>query len=351
MRWMIRYMKLRKIIFSLLSLFVVAGMAGHFAPAFAQEAVQEPVKVVVTVFPAYDWTMQILGDDPGAVEVTWLFDDGVDPHSYQPSMEDILKIADCDLFIYVGGESDKWVNDALAGAVNPDMKVLNLLEILGVEAREEELVEGMQEDPEDAAAEEEESVEGTKGDPEDATADVELDEHVWLSLRNAELFCREIAAALEAMDPSHAQIYQDNADAYLEQLQKLDESYKQTVSESSGDTILVADRFPFRYLADDYGLNYYAAFAGCSAETEASFETIIFLVQKVDELGLPCVLTIDGSDQKIAETIVQSTASKDQKILMLDSMQSETRDNLQAGETYLGVMEANLSTLDEALDY
>ena len=343
-------MRLKKLLSVVLVFLCAAGLS---VPAFAEDA-GESVKVVVTVFPAYDWTMQILGDDPAGMEVSWLFNNGVDPHSYQPSMEDILKIADCDLFIYVGGESDKWVNDALAGAVNPDMKVLKLLDILGDAAREEELVDGMQaeETVTEAEAKTGETGEAELDNAEAEKADeAELDEHVWLSLRNAELFCDEIAGALADLDLENAQAYEDNASAYIEQLQALDESYEQTVSDASGDTILVADRFPFRYLTDDYGLHYYAAFAGCSAETEASFETIIFLTQKVDELGLPCVLTIEGSDGKIAETIVQSTASKDQQILTLDSMQSETTDSVQAGESYLGAMEENLKVLQEALDY
>ena len=136
----------------------------------------------------------------------------------------------------------------------------------------------------------------------------------------------------------------------MEKLNKLDMDYKQAVDGAKYDTLLFGDRFPMRYLVDDYGLKYYAAFAGCSAESEASFETISFLAQKLDELKLPCVLTIEGARHKIAETIVQNTAKKDQKVLTMDSMQSTTYEDVKNGATYLTIMEQNLDVLKEALN-
>jgi len=321
---------MKKIILCVLFLLCITGST---VPVSAKE----PLHIVVTVFPVFDWTKQILGTNPGNAEVTWLFDNGVDPHSYQPSMEDILKIADCDLFIYIGGESDQWVQEVLKGAVNPEMVQMNLLEILGENAREEETVEGMQ----------------AESEAEEAAADLspEYDEHVWLSLRNAAFFCREITNVLKELDPENALVYETNEEAYQEELETLDQSYTEMIAAASGDTLLFADRFPFRYLTEDYGLQYYAAFAGCSAETEASFETIIFLAQKAEELGLSCILTIDGSDQKIAQTIVESTDSKDQEILTLDSLQSKTEEDVQAGAAYLAAMEENLKVLEQSLDY
>ena len=267
-----------------------------------------------------------------------LLDNGVDLHSYQPTAEDIMKIASCDLFIYVGGESDEWVEDALAESTNPDMKVINLLETLGDKVQEEEVVEGME-------AEEEEEEEGEEGEEEE----VEYDEHVWLSLKNAEILVDEIANNLAEIDADNVDTYKTNAANYVTELTALDEKYATAVSEGNADTILFGDRFPFRYLVDDYGLNYYAAFVGCSAETEASFETINFLSEKVDELGLKTVLTIENSDQKIAETIISNTKNKDAQILAMDSMQTTTSEDVANGVTYLGVMEENLKVLTEAL--
>jgi len=280
----------------------------------------------------------ILGDNPTDAEVTMLLDSGIDLHSYQPTADDILKIATCDIFIYVGGESDEWVEDALSEATNKDMIVINLLEVLGDTVKEEEVVEGMQEDNEDH--EEEEHV----------AEEIEYDEHVWLSLRNASILCDSIADAVETIDPDHASVYSENVTSYKEKLNALDNEYASAVSGAKNRTLLFGDRFPFRYLVDDYNLDYYAAFVGCSAETEASFETIVFLANKVDELGLHTVLTIEGQDHSIAETIIQNTQTKNQEIATMDSMQGTTASDVQNGVTYLSIMEANLAVLKNALN-
>ena len=294
----------------------------------------KPLKIVTTIFPEYDWVREILDDKADHAEVTMLLDNGVDLHSYQPTADDIIKISDCDLFLYVGGESDGWVEDALKEATNKEMQVINLLDVLGEQVKEEEVVEGME-------AEEEESEDGNEP---------EYDEHVWLSLKNAETLCNAITDALEEIDPANKDAYATNAASYLEKLAALDGEYQTVVDNAARKTVLFGDRFPFRYLVDDYGLSYYAAFAGCSAETEASFETISFLAGKVDELRLPCVLTIEGAQHKIAETIVQNTAEKNQSILTLDSMQSTTSTDVANGTTYLSVMESNLDVLKQALN-
>lgn len=292
------------------------------------------IQIVTTIFPEYDWVMNILGDNPAGAQVTMLLDKGVDLHSYQPTAEDMLKISSCDMFIYVGGESDEWVEDALKGAVNKDMKVINLLDVLGDSVKEEEVVEGMQESEHEHEHEE--------GEPE-------YDEHVWLSLRNAEILTEKISDELQQLDAANAAVYKANTDAYVERLNALDKEYNDAVSSASVKTLLFGDRFPFRYLTDDYGLSYYAAFVGCSAETEASFETITFLAGKADELNIPAIMTIEGSDGKIAKTIIENTADKDQKILTMDSMQSVTAKDVEAGADYLSVMESNLEVLKEAL--
>ena len=335
--------KLKRIFAVFFCLLLAAGILGgcgkaasSSAPApSALQSGNKPLKIVTTIFPEYDWVREILGDKADRAEVTMLLDNGVDLHSYQPTADDIIKISDCDLFLYVGGESDGWVEDALKEATNKEMQVINLLDVLGEQVKEEEVVEGMEGEEEEEADEEE---------------GPEYDEHVWLSLKNAETLCNAISDALEEIDPANKDAYATNAASYLEKLAALDGEYQTVVDNAARKTVLFGDRFPFRYLVDDYGLSYYAAFAGCSAETEASFETISFLAGKVDELRLPCVLTIEGAQHKIAETIVQNTAEKNQSILTLDSMQSTTSTDVANGTTYLSVMESNLDVLKQALN-
>ena len=296
----------------------------------AESAADEKIRIVTTIFPEYDWVREILGDKTDSAEITMLLDNGVDLHSYQPTADDIVKLSDCDLFVYVGGESDGWVEGALKSAANRDRKVINLLEILGDSVKEEETVEGMQEE-------------------EENHEEKEYDEHVWLSLKNAKTLVGAISAALQEIDPDNKDAYAANADAYGQKLSALDAEYRKAVSAGTYRTLLFGDRFPFRYLVDDYGLSYYAAFVGCSAESEASFETVSFLARKVEELKLPCVLTIEGARHKIAETVVQNTAGKNQKILTMDSMQSTTFQDVARGTTYLSLMAKNLDVLKEAL--
>ena len=322
----------------------------------AQKAnTSDKMKIVTTIFPEYDWVNNILGDKASNAEVTMLLDNGVDLHSFQPTAADILKISECDLFIYVGGESDEWVEDVLKEATNKDMIAINLLEVLGDKVVEEEIVEGMQEE-EDHDHDHEHEDEDHDHEHEDIAKthehhhdEAEYDEHVWLSLRNSAILVNSISEAIQKIDPANAETYKANAASYIEKLNALDADYQSAVSAASKNTILFGDRFPFRYLVDDYNLEYYAAFVGCSAESEASFETIVFLAGKVDELSLPAVLTIEGKDHSIAQTIVENTAAKDQKILTMDSMQSTTSEDIKNGASYLSIMESNLSVLKEAL--
>lgn len=335
---------MKKITALLLALMMLAGvLAGCGKPKDAGKAGK--LKVVTTIFPAYDWVRAILGDKAENAEITMLLDNGVDLHSYQPTADDIVKISDCDLFIYVGGESDEWVEDALRNAANGNMKVINLLEVLGDSVKTEEIVEGMQEEEH----EHEDAEEHEHEDAEEHEHEEEADEHVWLSLKNAKMLVRVISKALQELDPDSKDIYAANADAYVKKLSALDAEYQTAVDAASNKTILFGDRFPFRYLVDDYGLRYYAAFVGCSTETEAGFETISFLAKRVDEWKLPCVLTIEGAQHKIAETVVRNTTAKNQRVLTMDSMQSTTSKDVKNGTTYLSVMEKNLSVLKEAL--
>lgn len=340
------------------------GSTLESTPVGQDETEDGKISVVTTIFPEYDWVKEIAGDNEN-VDITLLLDNGVDLHNFQPTADDIVKISTCDLFIYVGGESDEWVEDALAEAVNKDMKVINLLDVLGESVKEEELVEGMQGEEEghdheeaqdekehDDERDDEEEHDDEKAQDEDTHEEEEgpeYDEHVWLSLKNAKVLCEKIADEMSAIDKEHADKYKENVTAYNQKLTQLDEEYKTAVSEAKQKTILFGDRFPFRYLADDYGLDYYAAFVGCSAESEASFETITFLAGKVDELGLSAIMQIESADGLIAETIKNNTKDQNQTILTMDSMQATTLEDIENGASYYSAMENNLNVLKEAL--
>lgn len=329
--------KLNIAVFAIVLVLMLTGCT-HDAPETKQDTVQneeKKISIVTTIFPEYDWICELLGEMKEQTDVTMLLDNGVDLHSYQPTTDDIVKISECDLFIYVGGESDEWVEDALNNVVNKDRKVLNLLDVLQDTVKEEETVEGMQ-------AEEE-------SDAEDENTP-EYDEHVWLSIKNAGIICEKIVQMLEKLDPVHKDIYSSNYEAYRDRLNVLDQQYQDVADHAKRKTVLFGDRFPFRYLVDDYHIKYYAAFVGCSAETEASFNTIRFLAEKVDALDLPCVLTIEGSQHEIAKTIVQNTQKKNQKIITMNSMQSITASDLEQGVSYISIMEHNLDALKTALN-
>ncbi|MBQ8068417.1 MAG: zinc ABC transporter substrate-binding protein [Solobacterium sp.] len=292
-------------------------------------ASQDKLRIVATIMPEYDWVMNVLGENPGNAEVTLLLESGADLHSYQPSAADIMKIADCDVFICVGGESDKWTEDALKESRNPDLTVIRLLETDGAGVKEEETPEGAEEEHDHEHEHEE-----------------EYDEHIWLSLRSAQVLVQKISDVIAEKDPDHADVYNANTQAYLEQLAALDQQYQETAANAKFSSLLFGDRYPFRYMADDYGLTCYAAFSGCSAETEASFETVLFLAGKLDELGLNHVMTIEGSDGRIAKTIIENSKDKNRNILTLNSMQGSMNKHT----SYLDVMNDNLNVLKEALN-
>lgn len=325
----ILYIKETKMNKTIKSIIISVAMLVASASVFAAAK----KSIVCTTFPEYDWVMNILGNNASKFDVTLLQNNGTDLHSYQPSVKDIAKISKADLFVYVGGESDEWVEKVVAQSANKKQIVVNMMEALGDKVREEEIVEGMQ-------AEEEE------GDEEE----VEYDEHVWLSLNNAIDLTKVLCAEISKIDSANASAYAKNASAYTKELAALNNEYKAAVKSAKKDTVLFGDRYPFRYLTDDYDLKYYAAFVGCSAESEASFETIIFLASKVDELELNAVLTIEKSDKKIAKTIVNNTKAKKQQILEMDSLQSITQKEIKAGRNYISAMRKNLEVLKQALN-
>lgn len=292
----------------------------------------EKITVLASVFPAYDWARNLAAGSDN-VSVDLLLKDGVDLHSYQPSAKDIVKISTADIFIYVGGESDQWVSDALKNSGNENQVVINLMEVLKGFVKEEEVVEGMQADDESEHEEGEEHEERTER---------EFDEHVWLSLNNAIASSNEIARVLMEKDESNAQIYMANLVSYVQALSSLKEAY---ANEFGGKTIIVCDRFPFRYLTDEFGIKYYAAFVGCSAETEASFETIAFLAKKCQELDAKAVFVTESADKKIARTVISSANREGLPVITLDSMQSVTLKQAKKGADYLNIMRSNLEAL------
>lgn len=289
---------------------------------------QHKLSIVCTTFPQYDFLKNILGSDEG---LTLLIDDGADLHSFEPTAQDIIKIGSADLFVYIGGNSDRWVESALKSANNPALKTLALMDT--VDTLEEEYVAGMEH--------EEEHLEAHSG------SHAEEDEHIWLSVRNAEKMTSALCDAVCGIDPENSEKYKANADSYSAKLSELDRNFSAAVDGAKRKTLLFADRFPFRYLTEDYGLSYYAAFAGCSSESEASFKTMAFLIDKTKELSLPVVLTIDGSDGSIAKTVCEATGAKTAE---LNSCQSVTAKDIENGVNYLDIMKNNFEVILEALN-
>ena len=318
-------MKLKKLMTGVLAAFMLAGCAPK------QQQNTTKLKIVATTFPQYDWIREIIGKDNTNVDLQLLMKNGGDLHSYQPTAGDIANIADANLFVYVGGESDEWVDDALKEKTNKDMKVVNMMQTLGDDIDEEE--EGLEKESEDHDHEE-----------------IEYDEHVWLSLKRAQKIVKAIADELGELDSTNAKKYQENAEAYIAKLATLDKSYESTVNTVKNKTWIFADRMPFHYLAKDYGITTYAAFNGCSTETNASFNTIVSLAKYADELGIKHIMTIEGSDKKLAKAVIENTTDKNQDILTLNSLQSVSQSDIDKGLTYYGAMEENLKVLAQSFN-
>ena len=310
---------------ALLALLLVALPAMSLAactrePAKAQD--DRPV-IVCTSFAAYDWVQNILGVRAGDWQLIRINDQGADMHSYQPSARDIAAITGCDLLVYTGGLSEEW-----------------LLELTGPESGFAGRVYSLM------AAE---TAPGHDHDHHEGEV-CELDEHIWLSPQNALDYCRELADVIAALDPEHSREYLDNAASYLEKLTALDEEYRQVIASCPGDSLIFADRFPFIYLVEDYGLSYYAAFPGCSAETEASFATIIELADKLNELESDALIITEHSSDDIARAIINAAGRDDVAIYEMNSLQSVSNRDVAGGLTYLGAMEENLRVLAKALN-
>lgn len=327
----------------LYTVFIMVFSMGIITGCGAQNVKDDRISIVCTTFPQYDWVREIIGEHEDRFDITYLLESGVDIHSYQPTAMDIAKITDCDLLIYLGGESEEWVEEVITQNANSDMQVIEMMECLGDAVKPEVMVEGMQHDHVHH--------DGEHCDIEEHHHDEDVyDEHVWLSLRNAGVLTKHITAAIMTLDAEYASEYEINANTYLMELENLDAAYEEAVAQAKTDTVLFADRFPFRYLLDDYAINYYAAFIGCSAETEASFETVAFLAEKLDELSLQHVLILEKSDTRLADSIIKNAKSGNQDVLVLNSIQSVSKTELSKGVTYLGLMQENLQILKTALN-
>jgi zinc transport system substrate-binding protein len=285
------------------------------------------INVTTTIFPPYDFVRQIAGDK---VNLTMLLPPGAESHSFEPSPRDIITIQNSDIFIYVGGESDQWIDRILQSMYTDKMKILALMDT--VDVVEEEIVEGMEEEEEDFEDEDEN--------------EVEYDEHVWTSPQNAIRIVRSITELLCEADAANAALYLQNAIAYINALEQLDNAFNEVVSGAKRNTIVFADRFPFRYFADSYGLSYFAAFPGCSTETEPSAATVAFLINKVRDEQIPVVFHIELSNERMADTISEETGAKK---LLLHSCHNVTKRDFDSGLGYLEIMRRNVETLREAL--
>lgn len=308
---------MRKSLIVVLVFFVSLFVSGCSS---STEQENEKLTIVTTIYPIYDWINEIAGDN---VDVSYLVDSGIDLHNYDPSVNDIIEIKESDLFIYIGGHSDDWVEDVL----NEDSNSINLLEELG----DYVLYYDHEHDDDDHDHDE-----------------YEEDEHIWMSLNNAIVLVEAISNKLIELDPSNEIVYIDNTNRYLTQLNNLELEYFEVISDSNNNVIVVADRFPLLYMVSDYGIEYYAAYTGCEAEIEVSFETIIELSNIVEELSLKYILTIEGSSNEIAETIIENTSSVE--MLEINSMQSIVLNNLTSEDSYLSIMRDNLDIIKVALN-
>lgn len=333
-------------IFALLTLFIACNSDSEKKNSEQAANNGKKISVVATIYPQYAWLKEILGNQADSLNLTLLVKNGMDLHSYKPSAADIATIAKADMIVYVGGESDKWIEKALEATPNEKRVQVNLLEALGDRVKAEEIVKGMQ------AEEEHEHHHEHAEEHEDEHhhhEEAENDEHIWLSLKNAELLVMNLADALSKADTTHATEYHMNAALYIAKISALDAQYRAATDSAHFKTILFGDRFPFRYLVDDYGIKYFAAFVGCSAESEASFETVAFLAGKMDSLALPAIFTIDGSNGKIARAILDaSKKSKETPVLTLNSMQSIKNSQMDSAN-YLDIMRENLEVIKKAL--
>lgn len=322
--------------------------------------VNEKKSIICTTFPQFDWIKNIVGSS-NSVKLDLLVDSGVDVHSYNPTPKDIVQVSKCDLFVYSGGVSESWVFDILKQGSVENTKLICLSDFLEEKNRLVCVPEGKSItgsvlcDDENCLTEHNHNHEEEVGHEHhnhnhSHSHNHDFDEHIWLSLENAVLCVQLLCENLCSLDFENADLYRKNAKDYVQKLVSLDEQYKIVVNSSKRNYLLFADRFPFVYLTNDYGLNVFAAFVGCSAETEASFETLAFLTNKIDDHKRPYLMILENSNSKIADTLIKNSKEKNQQVLVLNSIQSCTQTQIEQGLSYFDVMESNLKVLEKALN-
>lgn len=296
-----------------------------------QEETKDKLKIVTTIFAPYDFARQITGEE---AEITMLLPPGSETHTFEPTPQDVITIQNCDVFIYVGGESDSWIEDVLNDIDTTKITILPLMQ--EVDLLEEETVEGMEEEEHSEDAEEEHSEE-----------EAEYDEHIWTSPKNAIKIVEKMQQVFMDLDKENKDTYKENGDAYTKELEQLDAQFRNVVENGKRKTVIFGDRFPLRYFVEEYGLDYYAAFPGCAEDTEPSASTVAFLIDKVREEKIPVVFYLELSNQKMADTICESTEAKK---ALFHSCHNISKEDFENGVTYLELMEKNVVALKEALD-
>lgn len=315
----------------LCTLFCTFGCSG------AKQESEGRIRIVCTLFPQYDWLCEIVGESK-SVELSLIISNGADPHSYEPTAADIMAISNADMIVYLGAESDKWVSKALERSGNEDIVKVALCEVEAIELHE---ISSASEGHDHAENDHSHS-------HHDHGA---LDEHIWLSLDNARVACEALCGAVSELDPEGAEIYARNKDNYIARLDALDRKYIEAVNSLPEDErfLLFCDRFPFVYLLEDYGVEYAAAFEGCSADADADFETVLRLIKEADAHSLTAVAISESSDGALARTVINSSENKDGEIVVFNSLQSVSKGEIAKGISYISVMEDNLKALKKAL--
>ena len=308
--------KITAVLLSWVLLFMLGGCS------YKAESDSGKLKIVTTIFPPYDFARQIGGD---RVQLTMLVTPGGESHAYEPSPQDITAVKNCDIFICTGGESDVWTGKILDSVGTEDIAVIRMMDC--VEVVEEEHVEGM--------------TEGLFEAEED-----EYDEHVWTSLRNAQAISQAIGERMMELDGANAEFYRGNLEEYIGRLSGLDTEYERAVEAAENKVLIFGDRFPFRYLFRDYGLEYYAAFPGCSTSTDVSASNVAFLINKVKELEAPVVYYVEFSAGRVADTIAEETGAE---TLLFHSCHTVSKEEFEKGVTYEMLMRKNLEVLERGL--
>lgn len=327
----------KRILCALIALTLIFSLFSLFACNSRSED-NGKLKILCTLFPQYDWLRNITKGSEG-VELSLIIANGSDPHSYQPTAEDIMNISNCDIMVYVGGDSDKWVEEAIERSKNTELSQVVLSSLEGVTLRNV------------SASSHSHSHDHDHSHEHEGHSHSSVDEHLYLSLHNAIASVRSITKILCEKDTANAELYKSNAEAYINELSSLDAGFKKALNEANiaEPFMLFADRFPFVYLLSDYGISYSAAFEGCTTDVDASFDTVLRLIKEADAHSIGYIAVTETSDKALAQTVISSTKAKNQEILTLNSMQSVTKSQIEKGASYILTMAQNLEIVKKAI--